>query len=124
MNNLTWFILILSAIKIFADDSLSTAETVVVPEVHTFRIASSKYRSESSEVDSELNNNDSNNDNEDNNMNWHTLAENLDFYNTKTLVKNWKENEYPVNPQCAKDITRFVKGLRNQELWALKGIKF
>ncbi|CAG5094964.1 Similar to nrf-6: Nose resistant to fluoxetine protein 6 (Caenorhabditis elegans) [Cotesia congregata] len=119
MNNLTWFILILSAIKIFADDSLSTAETVVVPEVHTFRIASSKYRSDSSEVDSESNN-DSNDDNEDDNMNWHTLAENLDFYNTKTLVKNWKENEYPVNPQCAKDITRFVKGLRNQEPWALK----
>ncbi|KAK0083724.1 hypothetical protein PV325_008322 [Microctonus aethiopoides] len=52
---------------------------------------------------------------------WNTLAEHLDVYSTKNLAKNWNKDVIPlVKSQCAHDITRFIEGLKKQEIWALK----
>ncbi|XP_063984194.1 O-acyltransferase like protein isoform X1 [Diachasmimorpha longicaudata] len=51
---------------------------------------------------------------------WYTIAERLDVFSSKNLEKHWEENKYPVGAQCQKDITRYLVGLRNHEIWALK----
>lgn len=53
--------------------------------------------------------------------NWTTLSEALDLFDVRYLAKNWTEGKYPVQEQCAKDITRYIKGLKNHEDWAIKG---
>lgn len=53
--------------------------------------------------------------------NWTSLSEALDIFSVSNLVKNWAEGKYPVASQCQKDISRFVQGIRNKELWAIKG---
>nr|KAF7413111.1 hypothetical protein H0235_012962 [Vespula pensylvanica] len=53
--------------------------------------------------------------------NWTTLTEALDIFSGRNLVKNWVEGRYPVGEQCSKDISRYIEGLKRQELWALKG---
>ncbi|CAL7947868.1 unnamed protein product [Xylocopa violacea] len=52
--------------------------------------------------------------------NWTTLSEELDIFNVRHLANNWIEGKYPVQEQCAKDITRYIDGLRRHEGWALK----
>ncbi|XP_076755818.1 nose resistant to fluoxetine protein 6 isoform X2 [Xylocopa sonorina] len=52
--------------------------------------------------------------------NWTTLSEELDIFNARHLANNWTEEKYPVQEQCAKDITRYIDGLRRHEGWALK----
>ncbi|KAF7388052.1 hypothetical protein HZH66_010819 [Vespula vulgaris] len=52
--------------------------------------------------------------------NWTTLTEALDIFSGRNLVKNWVEGRYPVGEQCSKDISRYIEGLKRQELWALK----
>lgn len=53
--------------------------------------------------------------------NWSTVSEALDIFNARHLANNWTEGKYPVEEQCAKDITRYLEGLRRNEGWALKG---
>ncbi|KAL6448103.1 hypothetical protein ACFW04_000260 [Cataglyphis niger] len=52
--------------------------------------------------------------------NWTSLSEALDVFSARNLVKNWVEGKYAVGVQCSKDITTYVKALKNEELWALK----
>lgn len=52
---------------------------------------------------------------------WTTLTEALDIFNVRYLANNWTEGNYPVQEQCAKDITRYIEGLKKHEVWALKG---
>ncbi|KAL6265109.1 hypothetical protein P5V15_005199 [Pogonomyrmex californicus] len=52
--------------------------------------------------------------------NWTSLAEMLDVFSVRNLVRNWVEGKYPIGAQCDKDITMYVEGLKNKELWALK----
>ncbi|XP_033352837.1 nose resistant to fluoxetine protein 6-like isoform X1 [Bombus vosnesenskii] len=52
--------------------------------------------------------------------NWTTLSEALDLFDVRYLANNWTEGKYPVQEQCAKDITRYIKGLKNHEDWAVK----
>ncbi|KAI4486403.1 hypothetical protein M0804_005773 [Polistes exclamans] len=52
--------------------------------------------------------------------NWTTLTEALDIYSARNLARNWVEGKYPIGEQCGKDISRYIEGLKNQELWALK----
>ncbi|XP_016911048.1 nose resistant to fluoxetine protein 6-like isoform X1 [Apis cerana] len=54
------------------------------------------------------------------NGNWTTLSETLDIFNVRYLANNWTEGKYPIQEQCAKDITRYIEGLRKQEVWASK----
>lgn len=56
------------------------------------------------------------------NGNWTTLSETLDIFNVRYLANNWTEGKYPIQEQCAKDITRYIEGLRKQEVWASKGM--
>ncbi|XP_026669927.1 nose resistant to fluoxetine protein 6-like isoform X2 [Ceratina calcarata] len=51
---------------------------------------------------------------------WTTLSEALDMFNVRHLANNWTEGKYPVGEQCAKDVTRYVEGLKRHEGWALK----
>lgn len=53
--------------------------------------------------------------------NWTTLTEALDVFNVRHLASNWTEGRYPVAEQCAKDLTRYIRGLKRHEGWALKG---
>lgn len=53
--------------------------------------------------------------------NWTSLSDMLDIFSARNLVRNWIEGKYPVGIQCGKDITRYINGLKNEELWALKG---
>lgn len=53
--------------------------------------------------------------------NWTTLTESLDIFSARNLARNWQEGKFPVNQECERDITRYIEGLRRQELWALKG---
>lgn len=53
--------------------------------------------------------------------NWTSLSDMLDIFSARNLVRNWIEGKYPVGIQCGKDITTYVNGLKNEELWALKG---
>lgn len=53
--------------------------------------------------------------------NWTSLSDTLDVFSARNLVKNWVEGKYNVGVQCGRDITTYVEGLKNQELWALKG---
>ncbi|XP_054007968.1 O-acyltransferase like protein-like isoform X1 [Hylaeus anthracinus] len=57
---------------------------------------------------------------ERNDKNWTTLSEALDIFNVRHLASNWTEGRYPVDEQCAKDITRYIQGLKRNERWALK----
>lgn len=52
---------------------------------------------------------------------WTTLPEELDIFNVRYLASNWTEGKFPIQEQCAKDITRYIEGLKRQEGWALKG---
>ncbi|XP_031849499.1 O-acyltransferase like protein-like [Nomia melanderi] len=52
--------------------------------------------------------------------NWTTLTEALDVFNVRHLASNWTEGRYPVGEQCAKDLTRYIRGLKRHEGWALK----
>ncbi|XP_076232213.1 nose resistant to fluoxetine protein 6-like [Calliopsis andreniformis] len=52
--------------------------------------------------------------------NWIAISEALDIFNTRYLANNWTEGKYPVKEQCAKDITRYIEGLKRNEGWALK----
>ncbi|CAK9812773.1 Nose resistant to fluoxetine protein 6 [Anthophora quadrimaculata] len=52
--------------------------------------------------------------------NWTTLSDVLDIFNVRHLANNWTEGKYPVQEQCAKDITRYIEGLKKHEGWALK----
>ncbi|XP_076285934.1 nose resistant to fluoxetine protein 6-like isoform X1 [Lasioglossum baleicum] len=52
--------------------------------------------------------------------NWTTMSEALDIFNVRHLASNWTEGRYPVQEQCAKDITRYIQGLKRHEGWALK----
>ncbi|XP_043523193.1 nose resistant to fluoxetine protein 6 isoform X2 [Frieseomelitta varia] len=54
------------------------------------------------------------------NRNWTTLSEMLDVFDVRHLANNWTEGKYPIQDQCAKDITRYIEGLKNHEGWALK----
>ena len=56
------------------------------------------------------------------NGNWTTLSEMLDVFDVRHLANNWTEGKYPIQDQCAKDITRYIEGLKNHEGWALKGM--
>ncbi|KAF7990013.1 hypothetical protein HCN44_008687 [Aphidius gifuensis] len=51
---------------------------------------------------------------------WNTISELLDVYSTRNLANNWKEDEYPISNYCEKDITRYIKGLKENQIWALK----
>lgn len=53
--------------------------------------------------------------------NWNTISELLDVYSTRNLANNWKEDEFPISNYCEKDITRYIKGLKENQIWALKG---
>ncbi|XP_015601894.1 nose resistant to fluoxetine protein 6 isoform X2 [Cephus cinctus] len=53
-------------------------------------------------------------------VNWTTLPEMLDVYNSRNLIENWVRGKYPVDLQCDNDMTRYVEALKNQEIWALK----
>ncbi|XP_034948317.1 O-acyltransferase like protein-like [Chelonus insularis] len=112
MNNSTWFfLLILFVVKILAEDPLKASDTIVIPQIHTFKIPNTNYRVQSSpEEDQDLTH-----------LNWSTLVEDLDLFNTKILAENWSENkDQNVDIQCAKDITRYIEGLQKKEKWALK----
>ncbi|XP_076160360.1 nose resistant to fluoxetine protein 6 isoform X2 [Ptiloglossa arizonensis] len=52
--------------------------------------------------------------------NWTTLSEALDIFNVRHLASNWTEERYPVEGKCAKDVTRYIDGLKRNERWALK----
>ncbi|XP_033327900.2 nose resistant to fluoxetine protein 6 isoform X2 [Megalopta genalis] len=52
--------------------------------------------------------------------NWITISEALDIFNVRHLASNWTEGRYPVQEQCAKDLTRYIQGLKKHEGWALK----
>ncbi|XP_076627063.1 O-acyltransferase like protein-like isoform X1 [Colletes latitarsis] len=58
--------------------------------------------------------------------NWTTLSEALDIFNVRHLANNWTdggcpgEGRCPVEGQCAKDVTRYIEGLKRNEGWALK----
>lgn len=58
---------------------------------------------------------------ENQHKNWTTLTEALDVFSGRNLVKNWVEGRYPIGEQCGKEISRYIEGLKRQELWALKG---
>ncbi|XP_012280253.1 O-acyltransferase like protein isoform X2 [Orussus abietinus] len=52
--------------------------------------------------------------------NWTTISETLDVYSSRNLERNWAERQYSIGDECAKDVTRYLEGLRNHELWAMK----
>ena len=53
--------------------------------------------------------------------NWTSLAEALDVFSAKNLARNWKEGALQqIGKQCERDVTRYIEGLRRQELWAIK----
>ncbi|XP_072743886.1 nose resistant to fluoxetine protein 6-like isoform X2 [Anoplolepis gracilipes] len=52
--------------------------------------------------------------------NWTSLSDTLDVFSARNLVRNWVEGKYAIGVQCSKDITTYVKALKNEELWALK----
>ncbi|XP_058791730.1 O-acyltransferase like protein isoform X2 [Phymastichus coffea] len=52
--------------------------------------------------------------------NWTTLVEALDIFSARNLANNWVEGAYNLNQECERDITRYIEGLRRQEIWALK----
>ena len=56
----------------------------------------------------------------DDSGNWTTLAEALDLFSVKNLARNWKDGEHGLNYECKRDITMYLKALKNHELWALK----
>ena len=55
------------------------------------------------------------------NRNWTTISEMLDIYSSKNLAMNWKAGKFPVTSECDRDVTRYIEGLKNHEIWALKG---
>ncbi|XP_043276651.1 O-acyltransferase like protein-like isoform X2 [Venturia canescens] len=59
-------------------------------------------------------------DDENFERNWTTIAEVLDIYSSKNLVLNWRKNEFPIGNECERDITEYVRALKNHEMWALK----
>lgn len=58
--------------------------------------------------------------NSDNVTNYNDLASILDFYNTKDLVRNLKFFSGNLSKLCEDDMKLYVKGLNNNEEWALK----
>ncbi|XP_066593755.1 nose resistant to fluoxetine protein 6-like isoform X2 [Prorops nasuta] len=48
------------------------------------------------------------------------LVDELDIFSTKNLANNWIEGKYPISRNCESDLSRYVRALKNQELWALK----
>lgn len=52
---------------------------------------------------------------------WTSLSDVLDVFSSRNLVRNWADGKHAVGTQCAEDITRYIVGLKNQELWAVKG---
>ncbi|XP_076673726.1 O-acyltransferase like protein isoform X2 [Andrena cerasifolii] len=52
--------------------------------------------------------------------NWTTVSDALDIFDVRYLASNWTEGKYPVEEQCSKDVTRYIEGLKRNEVWALK----
>lgn len=52
--------------------------------------------------------------------NWTTMSEALDLFSARNLARNWIEGKYHLNQECERDITRYIDGLKRQEIWALK----
>ncbi|XP_016839566.1 O-acyltransferase like protein isoform X1 [Nasonia vitripennis] len=57
---------------------------------------------------------------EERSSNWTTLTEALDIFSARNLARNWQEGKFPLNQECERDVSRYIEGLRRQELWALK----
>lgn len=54
--------------------------------------------------------------------NWTSLSDVLDIFSARNLAKNWEQDGRPaVGKQCDRDITTYIRALKNQVLWALKG---
>ncbi|XP_011506464.1 PREDICTED: nose resistant to fluoxetine protein 6-like isoform X3 [Ceratosolen solmsi marchali] len=53
--------------------------------------------------------------------NWTGLHETLDFFNPRNLARNWSPLlVQTLGDECARDVARYLNGLRRQELWAIK----
>ncbi|XP_011314340.1 uncharacterized protein [Fopius arisanus] len=105
-----WTFVFLLAIGVFGEEDLKTSTKLSLSSNENSRADTTVHKPRSL-PDIRVNISDSN---------WRTIAERLDVYSSKNLEKHWQEGKYFVGKQCDKDITRYVEGLKNQEIWALK----
>lgn len=53
--------------------------------------------------------------------NWTSMAEALDIFSVRNLDRNWPPSPGDrLTRECERDVSRYLQGLKRQELWALK----